>query len=132
LKELTDYITEKLDINKVKLNDKFPIDGSFGDIIKFLESHGFIEVPNDNKSKLYPEMNKKKGKVFAKCTGYNSGYIRFVDTSNHNIDKDHPVYSIFGNEKYYIEWDINNKFFDYTDVTKEEFLKLLNKKFHWK
>ena len=36
MKELTTYINEKLDLNKVNLHDKFPIDEDSKKIIEFL------------------------------------------------------------------------------------------------
>lgn len=131
MKELTKYITEKLDINKVNLDDRdFPIDGTLDDMIEFLKSQGFIEIPDTSiKSKLYSVMNKKKGKVFANAKDW---FIRFADTSKHYIDKEHPVYAIFYDERYYIEWINSIKKDDYSLIPKEEFLKLLNTRFRWR
>ena len=131
MKELSTYITEKLDINKVALNDiNFPIDSSIEDICEYLKSQGFIEIPDTGiKSELYSVMNKKKGKVFVKVKDW---FIRFADTSNHDIDKNHPVYAIFYDKRYYIEWINSINKDDFSLVPKEEFLKLLNDKFRWR
>jgi hypothetical protein len=45
MKELSNYINEKLDINKVNLNNiKFPINGTSSEIIEFLEKNGFEKI----------------------------------------------------------------------------------------
>lgn len=45
MKELTSYITEKLDINKVNLHDSgFPFKGTVGEMVDFLKQYGFEDL----------------------------------------------------------------------------------------
>ena len=129
MKELTTYITEKLDISKVTLyNSDFPINGSIKDICEYLRHQGFIEIPNNGKLKLFLAMNDKKDKVFAWDAGLTGKFVRFADTSNHDIDKEHPSYVIFSDGRHYKEWIENNKT-EADMIPKEKLLKMVKKQF---
>ena len=128
MKELTDYITEKLDINRVNLNDEFPINCSIKDICEYLRHLGFIEIPNDGKLKLFLAMNDVKDKVFATSIGVTSEFVRFADTSKHDIDEKHPSYAIFADGRHYKEW-IGNTGAEYVLISKEKLLEMVKKQF---
>lgn len=133
MKELSNYIYEKLDINKVSLDDRFPINGTLDDIIEFLEEQGYFgfswlsETPG-GWSKAFNYYKRKS--FFSKPEdrwGY--AYLKFADTTNKNIGKENPMYEI--------RFEGNNKIFGTMygrrsiPVSKEEFLQRLNKQFKW-
>lgn len=125
MKELTVYITEKLDINKVNLND-FPIDGSFDDILAFLIKNKYIEFRGIHRN-MFSAFNIASKKAFVsdyyKDTNWN---IWFGDTSKGLLSEDNPLFLI------QTEPNSERKFYYSPDNltnprTKEDFLKALNK-----
>ncbi len=133
MKELTRYISEKLDINKINL-DSFPIDGTLDDIIKFLENQGYFgfswlsETPS-GWSKAFNYYKRKS--FFSKPEDiWGIAYLKFADTTNKNIGKENSIYEI--------RFDDDNKIFgtmynrQSIPISKEEFLERLNKQFNLK
>ena len=132
MKNLKDVL-EKLRVDDIVLSEKFPIDGTLDDIIKFLENQGYFgfswlsETPS-GWSKFF---NYYKQKSFSHKPKDNWGYayLKFADTTNKNIGKANPIYEI--------RFEGNNKIFGimYSNrsipVSKEEFLQRLNKQFKW-
>lgn len=128
MKELSNYIYEKLDINKVKLNDKFPTDRTLNDIIEFLKEEGFKQVEYDYVKTVFNRANTK-------CFMIDDASIRFADTSKEDISKDNPVFYIgFYNKivDYSVFYCDNGLITDIVENDKKEFLIELNKRFGWK
>lgn len=93
MRELSNYINEKLDINKVRLNNSapFPIDGKVEEVEQFLIANGFSEVEERGDFDFYVEkLNSMKTKVYSK----EGEDIRFADTSYDTISKDNPIFVI--------------------------------------
>ena len=131
MKELSNYIIEKLDINKVKLYDKFPIDGSFEDIDTFLKANNF-KYTNFWSNNVFDAINKESDKVFYGQKETDDCF-RFLiaDTSKAKISDSNPLFIIrhkYGDDEICYFYGDNL----YTRYSKKDFLKALNKKFHWK
>ena len=135
MKTITDVL-EKLRVDDIILNDRFPIDGTLKEMMQFLEENGFKYV--ECRSDIDECFNKYKSKCFYK----NNEYLWFGDTSKEEISKKNPIftYRILQNNfsVYYcgtsgrIYWLVgelgkikNSK------ENKEEFLRELNKRFGW-
>jgi len=122
-------IYEKLDINKVSLDDKFPIDGTLEDIAEFLEEEGFQQIEYGYVKTAFNELK-------AKCFMRDTTSIRFADTSRREVSKDNPIFYIhLGNRKeysvFYCGSDNDGLIADIVENDKKEFLKELNKVFGW-
>lgn len=129
MKELTSYITEKLDINKVALNSDFPIKGTINDVIVFLEKCGFknLGIRPPTAEQIFQEFEESTGKVFMYDTDAN--WIRFADNKDGKISKKNPIYTIFFNQDIYTT-QTSAYGYGYTKRdSKEVFGKLLNKRF---
>jgi len=137
MKNLKDAILEKLKVDDIVLEEKFPIDGTLDDIADFLRKNGFKEVHEPTRRKLY-NYGRGQGKVFLIEKDWNKvchtnryGAIFFADTSEGCIDRGNPLYCV------YCE-DPNVRFcdFDYHHFvgapTNSEFLEAINKRFGWK
>jgi len=104
LKELTTYITEKLDINKVNLNDSgFPLELTAESLVQYLKDCGYAKVPyisfpDGNISDYIPYFNEKHSKQFIYTKRWGEIYI--ADTSKSKIDGSNPMFylSIYGSE----------------------------------
>jgi len=126
-----DTIYEKLDINKVNLNDtgSFPIDGSIEDMIKFLKSLGFKEIDVKGRSAT-ESFNSKHDKCYWLRDKL---WIYFGDTSEGNISPTNELFMIIVSKSGSREYRIINNYScsnDYRNNTKA-FLKILNKQFGW-
>jgi len=128
MKELTSYITEKLDINKVNLRDMdFPIDGSITDMAEFLKNYKFEEVLDsydyESVNDIFPILNNCKNKCYmTDIDTYH--WIRICDTSRGKISKSNPcIFISYETKNYDLECphSIDNH------ISKEECLKYLKK-----
>ena len=149
MKKLTTYIIEKLDIDKISLNDKFGDEFKkvfdFNDtlaITKWLEKQGFIQVQlsmaaqSKDVLEYYNDCQKK-------CFSYDDDgkriIIDIVDTSKSKISDHNPLFTISYMKDYKLTSfsimtpkgitpieDIKHK----CDINK--FADLLNKRFGWK
>ena len=128
MRELTKYITEKLKVDDIVLEEKFPIDGTLVDIVKFLEEQKFVHIKSGGVPNIIFNENKKR--VF--MNGPRD--LWFADTSKEDICKDNPVFYMHLNEynKSNSNFSVYIPSFDIVDNDKEEFLKELNKRFGWK
>lgn len=126
MKELTTYITEKLDINKVNLNSDFPIDSSFDDIVAFLVKNKYIKITSIDRY-MFSAFNIASKKAFFSEYYKDSDWnIWFGDTSKGLLNKDNPLFLI---QK---EPNSERKFYYSPDNltnprTKEDFMKALKK-----
>jgi len=130
MKNLIDII-EKLDIDKVNLNDmNFPIDKDIDTIMTFLKDNGFIEIPytmSDNRRSVHKKFDEKRGKkVFEYWPKVKT--LRFADMSK-DINRKNPIFCINGYGTVWLEllYDVS-----YINISQKEFLELLNKVFGWK
>lgn len=122
MKELTTYIAEKLDINKVNLN-MFPIDGTLEEIISFILANGFVQY----KGKIYTQIIKKFNELGSKCCVIENDIIWWADTSKDEISEDNPIFLFDddGHEFCCIVDDSPTA----KELSREDFLKRVNKRF---
>lgn len=129
MKELSNYITEKLDINKVNIDKhlEFPADSEPSKVFEWLEKYGF-EFFFMNDDSIDTQFDNKKILGYTANSSGSSIYFWFADTSKKKISKDNPVFSckIDGQDNdYYLFWRKK-----YNHVQKEEFIEKLNKTFN--
>jgi hypothetical protein len=102
---LSDYITERIRVDNTNIKRKhpgdFPINGNIHDVINFLESYGFEEMPPvyRNELKEYIEiLNSYHKRCFinyrVQSKNANDGFIVFGDTSKSDISKNNIMYYI--------------------------------------
>ena len=132
MRELSNYITEKLDINNVNLAPKrFPINGDMNTIVDFLRDDGFKEIPyeeGDVWRHVHEKFNKnKRKKVFEYWPHVE--VLRFADMSK-DISEENPIFGINSEGWYWIEPKLHNSYS--IKLKKEEFLNLLENIFGWK
>lgn len=140
MKELSNYINEKLDINKVNLNDKFPIDGSLEEIKTYLLSKKFSMLSGyvNTWSDVLNEFEKVKGNCWM-CNDNNGSidddgitWSIKIGNSNKIFSKNNPLF-IFNKgsqqrkDDYIIWTEDSTKKILFLD--KEKWLNLLNKRF---
>ena len=127
MKSLKDTIYEKLKVDDIVLEEKFPMDGNFDEIIDFLTEQGFKEVPNSTGNTISKILNKESNKCFI---NYNNDTIWFADTTKKEVSDDNPIFLI---EK----WSKVSSFSVFTpykvivEKNKKAFIKELNKRFGW-
>ena len=138
MKELSNYINEKLDINKINLHDKFPIGKGSQETIEFLKDNRFEEIDDsiiDDWCDYFDVMNKKSTKVYAfspATKSDNLDSLKFADTSKAKIGEENPIFHIMHDLKTkkfryqlcydYMKWD---------DVSKKIFSEKLAQHFKW-
>ena len=127
MKPISNYIVERIRIDNIKC--AFPIDGSTNDMIKFLESNGFMKIPFKIGG-IFNLLNKKSAKQFVILSAGGITRFWFADTSNHPISEDNPVFLIISKNKTggerefaYSNTDLKNH------CNKQEFIEMLNKRF---
>ena len=133
MKELSNYINEKLDLNKVNLNpQRFDISRDFQKNIKFLKDNSFKKIENnfvDWKS-VFDKMNEESAKVYAFSPSdttdtYDS--LKFANTSEMNISNNNPLFHILYNtESKRFEYQICYNSKEYDKVSKKVFLEKIN------
>jgi len=86
-------VDEKLDINKVRLDNSapFPIDGGLKKLVQFLIANGFSEIEDIGDFDFYVE---KYNSMKTKAYSTNGSDIRFADTTYDTISKDNPIFVI--------------------------------------
>lgn len=137
MRELSNYIIEKLDINKVKLNE-FPISGPPEQVEQFLKASGFHEITTGRVlfsfleiSKLFNDtlMTGKGDKVFYTRVDDDFYAIYFGDTTKGSISKKNPIYSMaFEGDSDIIYRKIALLCYE---MQKDEFLREINKNFNF-
>lgn len=96
MKSLKTSILEKLDINKVNLNDSgFPLELTAESLVQYLKDCGYAKVPyisfpDGNISDFIPYFNEKHGKQFIYTKRWREIYI--ADTSRSEIGSDNPMF----------------------------------------
>lgn len=101
MKELTNYINEKLDINKVNLPSKeFPMDGDMDEVVDFLADHDFIQIKY-HRTEFYYQYKKDFNNLRTKCfmvqsrkMGEIANIVFFGDTSKEDISRDNKLFMI--------------------------------------
>ena len=133
MKNLRDVL-EKLRVDDIVLNDKFPIDGTLDDMIEFLKDKGFKEVVKQSGTPASEALNKEKNKCFIKDKIKNVYHLWFANTSKQKISKDNPIFFIDETLLFYNVYYIGQAGYtvDIVIRDKKEFLKELNKRFGWK
>ena len=134
MKELTNYINEKLKVDDIVPDkEEFPIDKDSKKIIEFLKAQGFKEL-DDNKihdwSKYFIEMDKMSTKVYSLTPADdddNVDSLKFANTTKVRIGNNNPLFLImhdlttkeFKYQLCYSHWG-------YEDVSKKVFLEKIN------
>lgn len=133
MRELSSYINEKLDINKVNLISTFPInEENIAEMANFLKEAGFDDINVDG-SNIVKKFNSERKKCFYLNIQENLIELVFCDTENEKISDSNPIYAIRKlNINDLIRYIIYNGVNNPKCIEKEEFLKIINKKFHWK
>ena len=135
MKTLKDILVEKLKVDDIILDKKFPIDGEIGDIVKFLKEQGFKKASSHGY--ISNGANSIKSKSFTIEIFVNNYKIWFADTSKENVSKNNPIFYIyFANEKEYNVFYPKNSSrglwcIDIVKNDKRAFMKELNKCFDW-
>jgi len=123
MKNLKDTILEKLKVDDIVLDKKFPIDGPIENMKDFLDHHGFKDITESRG--LKEAFNRKKTAGY--ITDIRPNRIWFGDTTKGNISDDNRFFYYEEKHKYYgIYSDGGVK-----DITKELFLEELKKRFGW-
>ena len=130
MKELTNYINEKLKVDDIVPDNEFPIDGTVEEMSNFLTEIGFkeIEMPS-TWSGVQSKFLKSSYPIFTKYihTHWNSSVIAIYNGTN-KMHKDLFILDVDNSTKtYYIFYNLDTKNFvrtgDAKKVTKEQFLK---------
>lgn len=134
MKELTNYINEKLKVDDAIPDIKFPVDGSLEDIVEFLKEQGFKDVDKRGTKDLI--FNSEKFRCFTYLKGLDGGEILwFADTSKGRISKDNPIFlikSLSNMHVFVVYYTVSAKMIYKTESdNKETFLEELNKCFGW-
>lgn len=121
-------VYEKLSIDNIILDKKFPIDGTVEDMIKFLEDKGFKEVPNQPSwNKTFTNYRNYNVKCFA-VQKTRPVIIEIINRSNPKLKN--KLFHLWPNadNKYNIFNNITTAegIQDARKVSKEEFLKELS------
>ena len=149
MKRLTEYITEYVSSGRIR--PSFPKDTDLKDItnlIDFLESVGFRNATGNTAdikimSSIISVFEKSNKPVYIfneyHIDGVKSYWLRFFSTYNktRNITEDNPIFTISynpwrsnsGSASYFIEKTVGDE--TITQMTREEFMDLLNKHFGW-
>jgi hypothetical protein len=140
MNQLNDYIFERIRIDNIRIL-KFPIDGTYDEVIIFLKEAGFGELPYKyrmGKYKIRNEVdtihafNTERSLLFYGWAIPEGCIIRFADTSTEKISVDNPMFEIWydKNHKRYAFW-ITKEDSKMHTASYDEFKKLLNKQFGW-
>jgi hypothetical protein len=130
LKELSNYINEKLDINKVNLTSDFPIDKPISKICDYLSKIGFKQMPFSEDSFYAPGTSLEhmieysNEKIFLTYKDNVREWVRFGDLSK-PVTKENPVFFINNVPKYYLEFLDNGEEDDKKIDDKKKFTKLI-------
>ena len=119
MKELTAYITEKLDIDKINLNDKFPLGGNEKEVTEFLLDNGFEKF----EGVMFDDV-KMRGFTILK-----NNWVEFADTSQEKITDNNPIFDYDLKKKILLAYGLLDQ--NIGRNTKES-MELLNKRFGWK
>lgn len=131
MRELTTYINEKLDINKVNIKNKnfgkkFPIDGGMDEIKRYLLKNGFKEVNDRGNFDTYVgNLNSMATKVFS--VGLRQ--LRFADTTYDTINEENPIFAININSSTDVIWSTEAKYWWEHKISKEKFHDRLKERF---
>ena len=128
MKELSNYINEKLDINNVRIAKKFPIKGSIKDVIEFLQDNGFTEMEHfRHPSRTKIDFDDRRAKTYLR-SGEDSLY--FADTSKKRISKENPIV-FFGGRTRNFAYSDGETYHYFADNEVDKALELVNSIFRW-
>lgn len=130
-------IYEKLDIDKVSLNNKsqFPLDKGLQKAIEYLKQNNFREIDTsvhqiDNAPTAIEAFNIEKDKVFYVFSNKRGGIIRFANTTSKIISPSNPCLEVLfvGDDGIAFMYSYGPNNCGKT-CTEEGFIKLANKYF---
>ena len=135
MNQLSDYITERIRIDNIRIL-KFPIDGTYDEVINFLKDAGFGGLPYkykiSNTNDTINAFNTERSLLFYGKSIFNGCIIRFANTSTEKISADNPMFEMWYNKNHKIySLCITKGDFEMVAVSDDEFKKLLNKRFGW-
>ena len=125
MKNLKDVL-EKLKVDDIVLEEKFPIDGTFDEMIDFLAEQGFKEVPNSTGNTISKILNKERNKCFI---AYNNT-IWFADTSKKEVSEVNPIFLIEKSSST-SSFSVYTPYKVIVEKNKKAFMEELNKQFGW-
>lgn len=108
MNSLIDYIVERIRVDNIKPEEfpEFPVDGTYDDVVDFLERCGFNKIKDDSHNMFInaKKFNQEHKRCFSCETSDSHSYVVFADTSKSNISDKNPLYCInFNpNKKYHI------------------------------
>ena len=109
MKELSNYINEKLDINTVALDRDFPINKSVSGICDYLRKIGFKQMPISEDSFYTPGTSLEhmieysNERIFLTYKDNVREWVKFGDLSK-PVTKENPIFFINNVPKYYLEF----------------------------
>lgn len=128
MKNLSRYITEKLDINKIRIDDdKFLIDLPVSTAIEFLKSQGFVSIPYTRRyeavitgeKRMIEDMNAKSSRVYMTSAEGKFEWVAFADTSKDKISEKNPLFYLDYGQAYHIMYTDSHGFQDFPKDKKE-------------
>ena len=133
MKNLKDTILEKLKVDDIIPDAKFPIDKHLKEIVEFLKEQGFKDVNRRGSKDII--FNSEKSKCFTYIKDFSDrGILWFADTTKEAISEKNPMFlikSIPNTSVFAVYYMISGEMIYKTDNDKEEFLEELNKCFGW-
>ena len=124
MKELTTYINEKLDLDKVNVMGDFPIEGTIDEMGEFLNKNRFKKIEKYEPGFAFSQVSSQDTRCYLISDSHS--WIKFGDMSKH-ISKKNPIFCVVKEhyeDRCFIEYGPND--YDYYD-NKREFLELINK-----
>lgn len=137
MKTIADVL-EKLDINKVNLDDEthFPLDEGLQKAIEYLKQNKFGEIDTtvyqiDNAPTTIEAFNKEKDRSFYVFSNRRGGILRFADTTSKIVSQSNPCLELLfiGDDADMFIYNCGPNDCNRT-CTKEDFIKLANKYFN--
>lgn len=132
MRNLYDYIYEKLSLDNISLDNTFdfPIDGTSEEMIDWLENEGFYSIYYSGISKKTFDRRKGRTVYVSLKKDNDSNSIYFADTSKNPVSKNNPIFNV----NYYYSFDEPSFRLYFNDddnikLNKDEWLKAANKIF---
>ena len=129
MKTIDNYITERLNPRHLGSVSKFPVKGTFDEVIKFLEDRGFHELENNkyhirNSHDTVQVFDEEHSALFYTRGDFELQFVRFANTSKSNISRSNPMYEIWWAAGRPYKYQISYADTDEQEIkTPEEFLR---------
>lgn len=102
MKELSNYITEKLKVNDIKINEEFPIDGTAEEMVDWLRYNKFVEdkFKYNKITNQVINYNLRKRKMFSINSTGGRTYVTLANTTNNHVWDTNPMIVIIISKTY--------------------------------